>query len=73
MIGCHSRWACANGPPGGVDFDELNLLERLALHVEGDVRGRRFLFSRSGFTDRLIAAAAGNPALTLVTPADIYR
>jgi uncharacterized protein len=56
-----------------VDFDELNLLDRLAPFVEGFTgQAHRFLFSRSGFTDRLISHAASDPSLHLVTPADIY-
>ena len=56
-----------------VDFDELNLLERLAPHVEGFTgTAHRYLFSRSGFTKRLMAHAATEPLLHLVTPADIY-
>lgn len=56
-----------------VDFDELNLLDRLASHVDGQ-RGdaRRFLFSRSGFTTRLRSFAEQEARLTLVTPEDIY-
>lgn len=62
-----------------VDFDELNLLDRLTPHIEGatseirEVPLMRFLFSRSGFSARLVEFARHEPALTLVTPADIYR
>lgn len=56
-----------------VDFDELNLLDRLLAHVGGRAAGSRYLFSRSGFTDRLAAYAAADSRLHLVTPADIYR
>lgn len=42
-----------------VDFDKLNLLDRLALHIPRySDQTYRFLFSRSGFTDRLIRHAA---------------
>jgi hypothetical protein len=62
------KWTSAH-----VDFDELNLLERLAPYI-GDKDGdaRRFIFSRNGFSDRLRSFAAGDPRLTLVTPSDIY-
>lgn len=56
-----------------VDFDELNLLDRIAAHIEGFTgSASRYLFSRSGFSDRLIAFAAASPDLHLVTPEDIY-
>jgi hypothetical protein len=55
-----------------VDFPELHLLDRLAPHI-GPLGAHRYLFSRSGFTPALTALAAHDPALTLVTPADIYR
>jgi hypothetical protein len=56
-----------------VDFDELNLLDRIAPFIEGcDGTQHRFLFSRSGFSRRLAAHAASDPLLTLITPADIY-
>jgi hypothetical protein len=56
-----------------VDFDELNLLDRLAPNVEGFAGTvHRYLFSRSGFTARLSAHADADPSLHLVTPADIY-
>lgn len=56
-----------------VDFDELNLLDRLAPFVDGvDGDVRRMLCSRSGFTERLRAHAASDPRLTLVEPADVY-
>jgi AAA+ ATPase superfamily predicted ATPase len=62
------KWTAAE-----VDFDELNLLDRLSAHLPGDLSGlRRFLFSRSGFSRRLRAAAASDDRLTLVEPADIY-
>jgi uncharacterized protein len=57
-----------------VDFDELNLLDRLAPHIEGSTEAtQRYLFSRSGFTPRLAAHAASDPTLRLVTPEGIYR
>ncbi len=57
-----------------VDFDELNLLDRIAVHIDGFTgEARRYLFSRSGFSDRLMAYSAADPELCLVTPADIYR
>lgn len=56
-----------------VDFDELNLLERLAPHVGDSGAARRYLFSRGGFSDRLTDFAARQENLVLVTPADIYR
>jgi uncharacterized protein len=56
-----------------VDFDELNLLDRLSPAMEGfPGRAHRYLFSRSGFSARLRTHADGDPALHLVTPADIY-
>lgn len=56
-----------------IDFDELNLLTRLAPHVPGTTdRTQHYLFSRSGFSDRLRAHAASDPLLNLVTPIDIY-
>jgi AAA+ ATPase superfamily predicted ATPase len=56
-----------------VDFDELNLLDRLAPHIQGfDPAAHRYLFSRSGFSDRLLAHATADPLLHLVTPPDIY-
>lgn len=56
-----------------VDFDELNLLDQLAPHIDGhDGTARRFLFSRNGFSARLSSFAADDPGLTLITPADIY-
>lgn len=56
-----------------VDFDELNLLERLAPHIGGVTAATsRYLFSRNGFSRRLAAHAAAEPSLHLVTPADIY-
>lgn len=57
-----------------VDFDELNLLDRLAHHVPGySDQVHRYLFSRAGFTKRLVEHAADEPHLNLVTPADIYH
>lgn len=57
-----------------VDFEELNLLDRLGPSIEGSTgREQRFLFSRNGFSDRLQAHAANDESLHLVTPADIYR
>ncbi|MFC4335854.1 ATP-binding protein [Salininema proteolyticum] len=56
-----------------VDFDELNLLDRLAGSVEGHTgEEQRILFSRSGFTDRVKAHAESDPKLRLVTPVDVY-
>jgi hypothetical protein len=56
-----------------VDFDELNLLDRIAPHIEGFTgTARRYLFSRSGFSERLMAYSATEPEVRLVTPADIY-
>jgi hypothetical protein len=56
-----------------VDFDELNLLDRLSRHVEGlTTPVTRYLFSRAGFSKRLTEYATTDPMLCLVTPADIY-
>uniref|UniRef100_UPI0018E40C73 ATP-binding protein n=1 Tax=Glycomyces xiaoerkulensis TaxID=2038139 RepID=UPI0018E40C73 len=56
-----------------VDFDELNLLDRLTPHIERRVESpRRYLFSRSGFTERLREHAERDEHLALVAPADIY-
>lgn len=56
-----------------VDFNELNLLDRLSPYIEGFTGSvQRYLFSRSGFTSRLIEHAASDPYLELVTPADIF-
>ncbi len=56
-----------------VDFAELNLLDSLIPFVDRVVdQPRRVLCSRAGFTDRLVRHAAGDPTLSLVTPADIY-
>jgi AAA+ ATPase superfamily predicted ATPase len=56
-----------------VDFDELNLLDRIAPHIEGFTgTARRYLFSRSGFSERLMAYSATEPEVRLVTPSDIY-
>ncbi|GGL32712.1 ATP-binding protein [Planomonospora parontospora] len=58
---------------GEVDFDELNLLDRLTPHVEGSTgTEERFIFSRNGFSARLAAYAATAPGLRLVTPQDVY-
>lgn len=58
---------------GEVDFDELNLLDRLTQHVPKAGPGvQRYLFSRNGFSKRLTAYAGSDPLLTLVTPDDIY-
>jgi AAA+ ATPase superfamily predicted ATPase len=57
-----------------VDFDEFNLLDRLAPHMPGFTGAEhRYLFSRSGFSKRLVAHATTEPRLHLVTPSDIYR
>lgn len=56
-----------------VDFEELNLLDRLAPFMNGYTeRADRYLFSRQGFRPRLAAHAAGDPKLHLVTASDIY-
>ncbi len=56
-----------------VGFDELNLLDRLLLHVEPRAPlPQRYLFSRAGFAKRLRDHAAGDTRLHLVTPADLY-
>lgn len=56
-----------------VDFDELNLLDRIAAHIEGFTgSARRYLFSRSGFSERLMEYSAADPEVRLVTPEDIY-
>jgi hypothetical protein len=56
-----------------MDFDQLNFLDRLAPHVDDSAAGAdRWLFSRSGFTDRLRRHADDDPRLHLVTPEDIY-
>lgn len=56
-----------------VDFDELNLLDRLRHHIEGsDGSETRMLFSRSGFSDRLRVHAESDPGLVLTEPAGIY-
>lgn len=56
-----------------VDFDELNLLDRLAQYVPAHTPAvLRYLFSRSGFSKRLTSYAASDPLLRLVTPNDIY-
>ncbi|WP_129668998.1 ATP-binding protein [Phytoactinopolyspora endophytica] len=56
-----------------VDFDELNLLDRLAQHVKGHTgEEKRYLFSRNGFSERLRAYAANDQRCRLITPEDIY-
>lgn len=56
-----------------VDFDELNLLGRLAPYA-GQTADYlpRVLFSRSGFTGRLESYAKHDDAVILLTPADLY-
>lgn len=57
-----------------VDFDELNLQQRLAPRIgDNHFSARQFLFSRSGFTERLRSFADSGDNLTLVTPDGIYR
>lgn len=57
-----------------VDFEELNLLDRLAPHIERCVESPiRYLFSRSGFSARLREHANTDERLMLVAPADIYE
>lgn len=57
-----------------VDFDELNLLDRLTPHIDRQVGNpQRYLCSRAGFTQRLRTMATEDTTLHLVTPADIYR
>lgn len=57
-----------------VDFDELNLLDRLVPHIERCIeQPTRYLFSRSGFTERIRRHAQDDERLVLVEPADIYR
>jgi len=59
---------------GEVDFDELNLLDRVAARVEGATgQEPRFLFSRKGFTKRLAAHAAAEKNIHLIEPRDIYK
>ena len=55
-----------------VGVAELNLLDHLAPSA-GAGNAQRYLFSRSGFSDPLVDRAEHDPALTLLTPADIYR
>lgn len=57
-----------------VDFDELNLLERLTPFIGPGHEGqaRRFLFSRTGFTGRLRDHAKSSEDVVLVSVADIY-
>ncbi len=63
------KWTTAK-----IDVDELGLLDRLIAYVPGATgREARFLFSRSGFSARLLKHARQDPSLHLVTPADIYR
>ncbi|OQO92976.1 ATPase [Saccharomonospora piscinae] len=54
-----------------VDFDELNLLDRLTPYAAKTARPHRVLCSRSGFTERLRSAAAADDTLTLLTPEDV--
>ncbi|CAM3073739.1 ATP-binding protein [Saccharomonospora xinjiangensis] len=54
-----------------VDFDELNLLDRLTPFVERGAQPHRVLCSRSGFSPRLRAYAADDDMLTLLTPEDV--
>ncbi|MGH8909599.1 MAG: ATP-binding protein [Egibacteraceae bacterium] len=57
-----------------IDFDELNLLDRLAQHVESHTgQEQRCLFSRSGFSARLRDHAASDPRLHILTPAQLYQ
>lgn len=57
-----------------VDFNELNLLDRLIPHIAGSTgEEHRYLFSRSGFTARLRRHSTDDRRLTLVRPADIYN
>lgn len=61
------------GTSSAVDFDELNLPDRLAPAMQGySSQAHRYLFSRSGFTPRPERHADSDPALHLVTPADSY-
>lgn len=56
-----------------IDFDELNLLDRLIPHIPNRAaEPSRYLFSRSGFTERLTRHASETDGLVLVTPNDIY-
>ncbi len=56
-----------------VDFDELNVLDRLAHHIDSYQTGAdRYIFSRSGFTIKLVEHAKTDVHLHLITPADIY-
>jgi uncharacterized protein len=57
-----------------LDFGEEALLTQLEAHVPGaEEVPRRYLFSRSGFTDSLKRLAEAQPErLRLVTPADLY-
>lgn len=57
-----------------IDFDELNLLDRLARHVDGHTgEEQRYLFSRGGFSARLREHAAADPRLRLLTPDGVYQ
>jgi uncharacterized protein len=56
-----------------VDLSELNLLDRLAPYAGQAESGlQRVLFSRGGFTERLLAYAKHDDRLALLTPTDIY-
>lgn len=55
-----------------VDVGELNLLTRLTPHLGATDDMDLWLFSRSGFTQRLAAYAESDRRLHLATPADIY-
>jgi AAA+ ATPase superfamily predicted ATPase len=56
-----------------VDFDELNLLDRLTERIDGHTgEEQRYLFSRSGFSDRLTTYATDDPRLHLLTPGELY-
>jgi AAA+ ATPase superfamily predicted ATPase len=60
------KWT--NRPAG---IGELTLLDHLAPST-GARAPRRVVFSRGGFDEELTARAAHDPAVTLVSPADIY-
>ncbi|GAB3224571.1 ATP-binding protein [Glycomyces halotolerans] len=56
-----------------VDFDELNLMDRLTPHIDRVAdRPLRYLCSLAGFTDRLRRHANDDERLVLLEPADIY-
>lgn len=62
------KWTSAE-----VDFDELNLLDRLIPYIDGHREPvHRYLFSRAGFSSRLRSYAAEDSRLSLITPADVY-